>query len=159
MMRIRHVLQNRLPFAVATCCGAGLIGIAPGTWGAIAAWPLHRILMMWAERPLHWGLVAVLAIAGGFAAHAVSDDCEDDDPQCIVIDEFVGCLIALAAAGSSLGTQVAAIVLFRVFDILKPWPVSTLEHLRPAGLGIMADDVAAGVISAGLILLILALLS
>lgn len=134
--------------------GAGLARVAPGTVGTIAAVPVH-LALLFVPSLLHLAVVIVLTIAGVYAAERVSQSLADKDPQIVVIDEVAGVLIALyMARGYGLIAMLAAIILFRVFDILKPGPVGRAERLQPAGLGIMADDVVAGVMAGACALLI-----
>jgi len=100
--------------------------------------------------PGSWRLAAALggaAIAAGIgipAATRVAKELGDEDPSCVVIDEVAGQLLALAGAPLYWQSLLAAFILFRAFDILKPPPVRQLEKL-PAGVGIVLDDVGAGV--------------
>jgi phosphatidylglycerophosphatase A len=106
-------------------------------------------------RPLGAGAVLVMAGAvaaiGVWAAGVVAERTGLGDPQIVVIDEVAGVLIALAAAPESWRGVAAAVVVFRVLDQLKPWPVSAAERL-PGGLGIVADDVCAGLLGATAVL-------
>lgn len=144
-----------LCFWLATWFGAGLSPLAPGTVGTLAALPVHFVLLL-LPASWHLGLVAVLALVGMACADSVARSREQKDPQIIVIDESAGVLLALFLVrdGGWMGI-VAAVVLFRVLDIWKPWPIDLLENLRPAGLGIMADDVAAGLLAGSVVWLAL----
>ncbi len=142
--------MNKIAFVLATWFGAGLSPRAPGTVGSIAALPLFWALKFAppAATPLATALVCV---TGFWAAQKVSDARAEKDPQIVVIDEAAGVLLALwIGAGANLWMDALGVVLFRVFDIFKPGPIGALERLRPAGAGIMMDDIAAGVV-AGLI--------
>lgn len=139
---------------LATWFGCGLAPVAPGTVGALGALPLH-----WALRalgPLPQVLVTIgITVAGTWAAQRYAEALGDDDPGSVVIDEVAGVLIALGlAAPHGLLAQVAAFVGFRVLDIAKPGFIDDAQRLRPAGLGIMADDVLAG-LGAGLLVKLL----
>ena len=139
--------MNKLAFTLATWFGAGLAPRAPGTAGSIAALPLFWALAFapgWAMP----AAAAAVCVIGVWAAQRVSDARGEKDPQIVVIDEAAGVLLALwIGAGSNIWMEFLAVALFRVFDIFKPWPIRPLERLRPAGLGIMADDIAAGVVA------------
>jgi phosphatidylglycerophosphatase A len=144
--------------AVATFFGAGLLPWAPGTWGALAALPIA-----WALHVLTGPLGLVLAtgvatLAGWWATAAETRDSADQDPSEIVIDEVAGQWVALwpvslGAAHAGLDPLrlwpgiLAAFVLFRAFDILKPGPVGWADRLHTP-LGVMLDDVIAGVLAA-----------
>lgn len=137
-------------FWLATWFGAGLSPIAPGTVGTLATVPLHFALML-LPAIWHFGFVAILAVLGAISAESVARARNQTDPQIVVVDESAGVLLALFLVRDTgwLGV-VAAVLLFRGFDIWKPWPIGKLESLRPAGLGIMADDIAAGLAAGGL---------
>lgn len=124
---------------------AGLAPSAPGTWGSALAAVLAPLWFC----PLSYmgrGLVlAVLFVVGGIAASRAETLLNRTDPGEVVIDELVGLwLVLLPFKDPTLPLLVAAFLLFRFFDILKPWPVSASEYWMPAGFGIMLDDVVAG---------------
>lgn len=139
-------------WAVGTFFGAGLLKPGPGTYGSIAA------LLLWfgaahtlAPTPLALAIgTAVAAIVATLigipAATIVARESGRDDPGLVVIDEVAGQLIALIALPTEWPYAVMALLLFRTFDILKPPPIRQLERL-PGGLGIMLDDVAAGLLA------------
>ncbi len=133
---------------IATWFGAGLIPRAPGTMGALAALPLHWLLITHASKGVQIACIAAICCLGGFSAQRISKARNDPDPQMIVVDEVVGVLIALAVAGGNFSAQVVAFIVFRAFDIMKPWPINQLQHLSPSGLAVMADDVMAGFLAA-----------
>ena len=143
---------------LATLFGVGLITPAPGTWGSIAAlplfWVLHVLIGPWGA------VVAIVVVTGlGWWATAVATRGQaDHDPGEIVIDEVVGQWIALlpvSFGAAHVGANVldlwpgwlAALILFRLFDILKPGPVGWADRMGDA-LGVMLDDVIAGVLAA-----------
>ena len=129
---------------IATFGGAGRAPIAPGTVGSALAVVVLAALAI----PLgRWAapLLAILATGVGIAAaDRVSRDLGAKDPGCVVIDEVAGQAMALAFLPLTPATAIAGFVLFRLFDIIKPPPCRRLERLQ-GGLGIMADDLAAGV--------------
>ena len=126
---------------VATMGGAGLMRPAPGTWGSAVVLPLA---LLGPEACLV--LAVVLAVAGWWAAHQVLE--EASDPGWFVADEGAGMLLTLAALASVTWVGVvAAFLLFRLLDILKPWPVSWADR-QPGPTGVMLDDILAGAIAA-----------
>lgn len=146
-------MRGVLPAAgrlVATVFGAGYIPVAPGTAGSMVSAALFVILRP--DGVLAWGLCA-LFLALGYWGSLAGRNSWGGDPSRVVIDEFAGCWIACMAvpAGWGIPGVAAAFVLFRVFDIFKPWPVSRFDGMDSAA-GILLDDVAAGVMSAGSIL-------
>ncbi len=139
-------------WAVGTFFGAGLLKPGPGTYGSIAAlvlWYLAGHLFHPATATLAIGTSVAAAVAtliGIPAATIVANESGRDDPGHVVIDEVAGQLITLIALPCVPGYALLGLVLFRVFDIFKPWPVRRLEAL-PDGTGIMMDDVAAGALA------------
>ncbi|MCP3869558.1 MAG: phosphatidylglycerophosphatase A [Gammaproteobacteria bacterium] len=133
--------------------GSGASPVAPGTVGTIAALPLYFLL-----RPLapsvYLLLVAGLFLLGIWLCSLASRDLGIHDPGAIVWDEWVGLLVTLWLIPEGVWWLLAGFVLFRIFDILKPWPIGWLDRRVPGGLGIMLDDLVAGLY--GLILIQLA---
>lgn len=137
-----------------TALGAGHSPVAPGTAGTLAAVVLY-LPAFWAGS-LWWAVVAVELLAvltlSALAVPKVLSATGAKDPQFVVIDEVAGMLVALAFAPPSPVGLGAAFALFRAFDIAKPFPVGRLERL-PGSWGVMADDLAAGIL-AGILVLI-----
>ncbi len=134
---------------IATGFGSGLSPWAPGTVASLLAavlwWLLLGHLGLWAQ-----SMAVAAAFAGGVfvCQRVVRRHRLGDDPG-IVVDELVGCWIALLAAPRSVLWAGAALLLFRVADIAKPWPVGWADRTVKGGLGIMLDDVLAGAMAAG----------
>ena len=130
--------------------GSGLSPKAPGTMGTLAAIPLWWLL---AQLPLSTYLVVVLiaAVAGILICGRAADRLGVHDHGGIVWDEFVGFWIAMAALPVTWQSLILGFVLFRLFDILNPWPISWLDRRVSGGFGIMIDDVLAGVFAFGLL--------
>jgi phosphatidylglycerophosphatase A len=140
-----------LAFWVATVFGSGLLPKVPGTWGSLASLVLWAPLVMW-QVPW-WARLAIAALwflVGVPATAKTSAALGKDDPKEVVVDELVGQGIALALAGPFVGNVVLGFVLFRVFDIAKPWPVSWADKRHDA-FGVMFDDVLAGVYALGVL--------
>jgi phosphatidylglycerophosphatase A len=142
---------NLLSRSIATWFGCGRSRIAPGTIGSFGALPLHFALRSLGAVP-HAAATLGLTLVGVWAAERVAAELGDEDPSSVVIDEVVGTLLALGIAWP-LGVpgQIAAFALFRFFDIAKPGPIDTVQRLRPPGVGIMADDVLAGLAAGGVV--------
>jgi len=137
-----------------TFFGAGKLRPAPGTWGSLAAlclWSGIAPLLSpaWRAPAALLGSAATLAV-GIPAASRVARSLGDDDPSCVVIDEVSGQMLAFTAVPLHWKPLAAAFILFRVFDILKPPPVRSLERI-PRGAGIMLDDIGAGLYALGVI--------
>lgn len=132
---------------IATWFGCGRSPIAPGTVGSLGALPLHFALER--THPLAYVAVTVgITALGVWSAQKTSNELGEEDPQSVVIDEVAGTLIALCfVQNQSLAVQALSVVLFRAFDILKPGPIDAVQRLKPEGVGIMADDVMAGLLS------------
>lgn len=94
-----------------------------------------------------WLVVVLGAVVGPYICGKTANDLNCGDHGSIVWDEWAGVWIALAMAPTSASGWLCAFVLFRLFDILKPWPVHRLEKAKPVGWGIMADDLAAGLMA------------
>jgi len=128
---------------VATGLGSGYSPFAPGTAGSIVGLLLFLPLagLAW---PTQLAATAALTLVGVFAAGRVARLVGRKDPGLVVVDEVAGQWMTFVALPFTPVTALAGFVLFRVMDILKPWPARELERL-PGGFGIMADDVAAGI--------------
>ena len=131
----------------ATFLGTGYLRPGPGTWGSAAAVLLWWLLSRWVPSQLQpWGvgLLALLVVVIGIpAATAAARAAATKDPQFVVIDEVAGQLIALIAVPVSWKSLLLGFILFRGFDIVKPPPIRRMERF-PEGIGIMLDDVGAG---------------
>ncbi|MEW6325463.1 MAG: phosphatidylglycerophosphatase A [Nitrospirota bacterium] len=129
---------------IATVGGIGRVPIAPGTAGSAAglalAWLLYSAWGAWAVMMVILPLTAL----GVAASSALTAGGGDKDPSIIVIDEVCGMLVAVAGLSFTGLTALGAFVLFRLFDIVKPFPLSWIERRLPGGWGVMGDDLAAG---------------
>lgn len=170
----RRSPTDYLAIGLATC-GVGFLPLAPGTWGSLIAVGLHLLLQLTvfhelttdgtALYPVSWvvtQLVIILFVtgigiwAGSRTEHAL----RVKDPGVVVIDEVAGQFIALLATPMIVDRYwhvwtIAAFLLFRFFDIVKPYPARRLESL-PGGLGVMTDDLIAGVYAAAVVGLLVA---
>lgn len=142
-------LSLRKPAVVlATWGGSGLLPGAPGTWGSLAALPFAWGLMFWGG-PLLLAAAALTVFAAGiWAAESYMRTTGEKDPGAIVVDEVAGLWLTLLPAGTDPLLFLAGFGLFRLFDILKPWPVSWADRRVGGGLGVMLDDVLAGLYGA-----------
>ena len=130
--------------------GSGLAPKAPGTFGTLAALPLYWLMQ---DLPLitYISIVVLAFIAGIWICQKSAEWLQKDDPSAVVWDEIVGYLVTMIAAPSGWQWMVLGFVLFRFFDILKPWPINLADKAIHGGLGIMVDDVIAGVFSLAVI--------
>lgn len=139
--------MDKILLRLATFGGIGFLPGAPGTWASAATALLWLAITYFLPiRPApYWLIVAILFIVGLISAGAAEKILDRPDPGSVVIDEVVGQLIALYAAPAHPVAACAAFLLFRIFDIWKPFPVSWLDSHLHGGIGIMLDDVMAGI--------------
>ena len=158
-MRSRDEALSRLSMRnpwhlLATGFGSGLSPVVPGTMGSLAAIPFWYLMTF-----LPWqlySLVVMMSICiGVYLCHRTAKDMGTHDHGSIVWDEFVGMWITLMALPTMDWQWVAAgFVIFRIFDMWKPWPIRWFDRNIHGGMGIMVDDIVAGVISAGVLYVI-----
>ncbi len=144
-----------LAIALSTA-GVGFLPLAPGTWGSLVGVAIYVAASFLAgeypafPKPLCFAITAVLlsgfALLAFWSSKKAAEQMGGKDPQVIVIDEILGQLVTFVFIGFTMSWPliVAGFVLFRVFDIWKPYPVRKFESL-PDGIGICADDIVAGV--------------
>ena len=140
---------------IATGGGIGFLPGMPGTWASLAALP-SAWAIRWLSHGRTWPLaVAALAafLAGWWAASRVTRASGRVDPGAVVIDEIAAQWLVLLAAPLDPRAYAVAFLLFRVFDILKPWPIRWIERRVRGGLGIMVDDTGAAIYAVVLLLI------
>ena len=142
----RNPLRGLAVF-VATCGWAGYAPVAPGTVGTLVAVPLFPALTrLWNMSPPSYLLAFALILAGAvWAAGVATRDFGEPDSKHIVIDEVAGYVVATAFLDFSWSAAAVAFCLFRLFDILKPFPVSWVDRHVHGGAGVVGDDVVAGI--------------
>jgi phosphatidylglycerophosphatase A len=150
-------LPYRVAYGLATGAGAGFAPIAPGTFGALEGVAIFLAVIAFPLAPpertaIIAGLAVVSFVVGVWASKRACEICGLKDPGQVVIDEISGQLIALTplAFEPSIAGIAVSFLLFRIFDIFKPYPIYKLERL-PSGLGVMADDALAGIYAAALV--------
>ena len=135
-------LGIRLGLAVATSLGVGYVPVASGTFGSAAG------LVLWAVLPsilvVQATAIVVLFVVGSWSGSVAERHFGRTDPGEVVVDEVMGMLLTLFLTGVGWTGAVAGFFLFRIFDIVKPFPARRLEHL-PGGIGVMADDAMAAI--------------
>jgi phosphatidylglycerophosphatase A len=140
---------RKLTHLLATWFGIGLLRPAPGTWGSLAG------ALLWFFLPhAHtwiWLILPLFILLAWYVCAKVNKDSDSDDHSSIVIDEVAGILVALAFVPHTVLAYFGAFVLFRLFDIWKPWPISWVDQNIKGGFGILLDDLIAGLF-AGVIL-------
>ncbi len=138
-------LYKFLSKIIATVFFIGYLPFAPGTFGSLAA-----LAFIWIFKPdvlMLFAILIIIFIAGVLSSHAVEKDTGIKDGRYIVIDEFAGYLVSVIFLPLTAVYLIAAFLIFRFFDILKPPPISNLERMFSGGIGVMIDDLAAGVIT------------
>lgn len=136
--------MSRVAQLIASFAYTGRSPVAPGTVGSVAALPVFVVLRLSGSPVLEAGVILVLAALGVWSATVTERELGVVDPGVVVIDEVVGMLITLAFMPLRWTGVLVGFVVFRLFDIIKPYPCARAERL-PGGWGIMADDVLAGV--------------
>jgi phosphatidylglycerophosphatase A len=130
---------------IATWFGSGRLRPAPGTLGTAAALPFGYAIS-YLSGPFGLGVAALAMLLIGIAAAGYyGRKSGEKDDQSIVVDEVVGVWIAAIPAGTDLHLWLAAFILFRLFDIYKPWPASYFDNSARGGFDVMMDDVVAGI--------------
>jgi phosphatidylglycerophosphatase A len=149
--RSRPASVVRVALVIATAFGAGYSPIAPGTAGSAVA-----LLILWLVPFSQVGLVVFLVavtLLGTWAAHVAEAAAGDKDPGIIVIDEVAGMTLSVLVLPLTVPVLLAGFVLFRVFDVVKPFPANRLQALH-GGVGVMIDDLIAGVYALVILLLL-----
>jgi phosphatidylglycerophosphatase A len=136
---------------LATWFGAGLLPVAPGTWGSLAALPFAWVIGG------RWGAAGLLVAAGcvfalgWWASEIIGRASGLKDPGAIVIDEVAAQWVVVAVAPTDLAAYILGFFLFRIADILKPWPASWADRRLRGGLGVMLDDIIAALYAGALL--------
>lgn len=149
---VRRLALRTLPGFLAFGFGSGLSRYAPGTMGTLAAIPF-AILLLGLPPAVFWVLLCVLFLVGVSVCGEASRRLGQQDPGGIVWDEMVAYWLTVAFVPFSWPWWALAFALFRFFDIVKPWPIRTLEKTFGGGLGIMLDDVLAAIYAVLILLL------
>jgi phosphatidylglycerophosphatase A len=136
--------KNVIVMYLATGCKSGYSPVVPGTAGSLAALVPCGLLSL-LPLPVSAMLLIAFIVLSIWAAELAENIVGQKDPGCIVIDEFAGMMITLLGIHFTWQSALAGFIIFRVMDILKPFPIRYLEQTIPGGAGIVVDDVAAGV--------------
>jgi phosphatidylglycerophosphatase A len=143
--------------AIASFFGLGFFPFAPGTLTSLAVVLIYKYAIHALAWPYLLSILLALLILGTYAASFYSAELRKDDPSCVVIDEAAGQLIVLFLVAPEWPLLIAGFLLFRFFDIVKPYPIRRAEAL-PAGWGIMADDILAALIAKVILHIIVSLI-
>jgi phosphatidylglycerophosphatase A len=146
------VWQDPLYF-IAFGFGTGTIPFAPGTFGTLIAVPIYLLMARLSTIP-YLILLLVIIAASVWICSKVTKEIGVEDHQGMCLDEIVGYLVTMFGVPFGLGWVIAGFVLFRIFDIWKPWPINLVDRNVHGGLGIILDDVIAGIFSCIILLLV-----
>ena len=136
----------RLGIFVATCGYLGYVPVAPGTFGSAAGLVVYAAVRWWGSPAVELAVIALVLVIGVWSGTIAERHFGGVDPAPVVLDEVAGMLITLALISVTPTGAIVGFLVFRLFDVLKPWPANRLEALS-GGLGVMADDAMAAVYS------------
>jgi phosphatidylglycerophosphatase A len=145
----KQVLSDPVLF-LAFGFGSGLAKIAPGTMGTVAAIPIY-LLVAQTTSVVYISATLASCILGIWICGITADRLGEHDFSGIVWDEIAGLLVTMSFVPFSWDAVVYGFVLFRLFDIVKPWPISWIDKKITGGFGIMLDDIAAGIVAGGIL--------
>lgn len=148
MLSALRTLWRRPVQLLAFGFGSGLVPRLPGTAGTVVALILYLALLRHLPLTVYLAVLAVVIVLGVWLCGRAAEQMGLHDHPGIVWDEFAGYWLAMVLAPSGWGWALLGFVLFRFFDIAKPWPIGWLDRRVEGGLGIMVDDLLAGVYSA-----------
>ena len=138
--------MHTLIMFIATGFYSGYLPKAPGTWGSLVGLLLFFLLHT-LNLQIYLAVVAAIFVIGTFAAGEAEKILDRKDPGLVVIDEIVGILITMIAIPATPLAMGLGFILFRIFDIWKPFPIRLIDQRFHGGLGIMLDDIVAGIFS------------
>jgi phosphatidylglycerophosphatase A len=138
--------KNSIALFLATGCKSGYSPVIPGTAGSLAA-VLPCAILSILPLPVSTFILIAFIVLAVWSAELAENIIGQKDPGCIVIDEIAGMMITLLGISFTWQTVLAGFMIFRIMDILKPFPIRYLEKTIPGGAGIVLDDVAAGILS------------
>ena len=138
--------MNGLAVFLASFGYVGYFPIAPGTAGSLAGLAVFAFIRWIGVPAIELGAIVAVFAIGGWAANQTETALGRKDPGIVVIDEVLGMLMTLAVLPVSIWGVVLGFLLFRLLDVIKPFPAAQLEHIH-GGMGIMADDAVAGIFS------------
>ena len=137
-------MKEHITILLSTFFYLGKIPVAPGTFGTLGAIPLYYILIFYLDKFEYLFVTIIVVLLSVILSNMAAKVFNDEDPNEVVIDEVAGFLTTMVFIPFSITNVFVAFILFRFFDITKPFPSRQLEGLR-GGLGIVLDDIAAGI--------------
>lgn len=138
------MLRRRLGVFIATCAHVGYVPVAPGTFGSAVGLAVYYLIRREASSAVELSVIAIITVVGLWSATEAEHHFGGIDPGPVVIDEVVGMLMTLALHPVNVLGAIVGFFIFRVLDVVKPWPARRLE-LLPGGFGVVLDDMMAGV--------------
>jgi phosphatidylglycerophosphatase A len=135
---------RRLGVFIATCAHVGYAPVAPGTFGSAVGLVVYYLLRRQASAAVELAAIGLILVVGLWSATEAEHHFGGIDPGPVVIDEVIGMLITLALHPVNVVGAIIGFFIFRVLDVVKPWPARRLE-LLPGGFGVVLDDVMAGI--------------
>ncbi len=136
--------MQRLGIFVATCGYLGYVPVAPGTFGSALGLAVFFAVRSTGSVPIEMGVIVVVFAVGLWSGTVAEHHFGGIDPAPVVLDEVLGMLVTLALLPVNAAGAIVGFLVFRVLDVVKPWPSARFEKL-PGGLGVMADDVMAAI--------------
>jgi len=137
-------MKNKLILLIASGLGLGYAPLIPGTFGTLLG-----VLIYYFLRKLQWWLVIPITILifliAVWSSHQAEKIMFTRDPQVVTIDEVAGYLVTMLSFPNNWNWLLAGFVLFRVFDIIKPWPASYFDNVSRRGFAVVMDDIVAGI--------------
>lgn len=146
--RARVSLLNPIHF-LALGFGSGLAKVMPGTFGTLAAVPLVWLCSVYLDVSSYIAITLLVCVVGIGICGKTARDMEVHDDSSIVWDEVAGLFITMVAVPITWQSMLLGFVLFRIFDVAKPWPISFIDKHIHGGFGIMLDDILAGIFALG----------
>jgi len=140
-------MKQRLILFLASGAYVGYIPVASGTWGTLLAFPLFWIFEPWRHLStgLYLGGYILTVVAACWIAGRAEEILAEHDSHAIVIDEIVGYLAATLFMAPTWENTLVAFLIFRIFDVIKPYPAGAIDRAMPGGRGVVLDDVVSGV--------------
>lgn len=155
-MKENFIKKNKqLNYFIVSLCGMGSLPKAPGTWGSLAAIPsIFYFSFQSLSVQVYFALFLFLFSWIFIKKYLLSLNIPNQDPKEVVIDEFLGMHIAVLGFDFNLTLIAMAFILFRFFDILKPFPISFVDKKMKGAFGVLLDDILAGLVTLGILKLI-----
>ena len=141
-------VKRRFAMLICTWFGVGLVKFAPGSWASLFALPFAWVIYEFGQLPALAVATLLVFAVGVWVANIYTRNLSEDDPPQVVIDEVAGQWLTLLVVPPSFLYYMMGCIFFRITDILKPWPIAWADKHIKGGLGIMFDDILAGVYAA-----------